>query len=221
MRNATEMLRDQRGNMTVFVLTIFFFFSLVMFTLLFNMSTIFVDKEVAANSAQQASLGATQIVYEEMERAIKAYDDSISLLIDPVFIWPLVEIAESNYRRAYPSWSESEVRYHAIDQVLSAYIVGNLELRAYVWRHLAIAEREIPGTVGSILSSNGAVKSGSRVKMFNSEQRIEVRTSVRYESETFGLDFLSNHHNEIEQTAEGRRIRFVEVLRWGDVHLSL
>lgn len=207
--------------MTVFVLTIFFFFSLVMFTLLFNMSTIFVDKEVAANSAQQAAIGATQIVYEEMERAIHAYDDSIRLLLDPVFIWPLVEIAESHYRRAYPSWSENEVRYHAIDQVLSAYIVGNLELRAYVWRHLAIAEREIPGTVGSILSSNGAVRSGSRVKMFNSEQRIEVRTSVRYESETFGLDFLSNHQNEIEQTAEGRRIRFVEVLRWGDVHLSL
>lgn len=221
MKDMKERLFDQRGNMTVFVLTIFFFFSLVMFTLLFNMSTIFVDKEVAANSAQQATLGATQIVYEEMERAIRAYDASISLLLDPVFIWPLVEIAETNVRRAFPDWSDSEVRFHAIDQVLSAHLPGNELLHDYVWRHMAIAERMIPGTVGSILSSNGAVKSGSRVKLFNSEQRIEVRTAVRYESETFGLDFLSSHHNEIEQTAEGRRIRFVEVLRWGDVHHSL
>jgi len=205
--------------MTVFVLTIFFFFSLVMFTLLFNMSTVFVDKEVAANSAQQASLGATQIVYEEAERAILAYDAFIPINMVPV--WPQVETAEISLRSAHPSWSDSEIRYNAIDQVLRANLPSNSLLHGYVRQYMAIAERKIQSTVGSILSSNGAVRSGSRVKMFNSEQRIEVRTSVRYESENFGLDFLSNHRDEIEQTAEGRRIRFAEVLGWTDVHLSL
>jgi len=214
-------MRDQRGNMTVFVLTIFFFFSLVMFTLLFNMSTVFVDKEVAANSAQQASLGATQIVYEEAEKAIRAYDASITRLINPVYIWPQVESAEMSLRSAHPSWSDSEIMYNAIDQVLSANLPSNAELHWYVRQYMWFAEDKIRSTVGSILSSNGAIRSGSRVKMFNSEQRIEVRTSVRYESENFGLDFLSNHRDEIEQTAEGRRIRFAEVLGWTDVHLSL
>jgi len=203
----------------VFVLTIFFFFSLVMFTLLFNMSTVFVDKEVAANSAQQASLGATQIVYEEAERAIEVYDANLPFNMVP--IWPQVETAEISLRSAHPSWSDSEIRYSAIDQVLLANLPSNSVLHGYVLRYMGVAERKLQSTVGSILSSNGAVRSGSRVKMFNSEQRIEVKTSVRYESENFGLDFLSNHRDEIEQTAEGRRIRFAEVLQWTDVHLSL
>ena len=203
----------------MFVLTIFFFFSLVMFTLLFNMSTVFVDKEVAANSAQQASLGATQIVYEEAERAIEVYDANLPFNMVP--IWPQVETAEISLRSAHPSWSDSEIRYSAIDQVLLANLPSNSVLHGYVLRYMGVAERKLQSTVGSILSSNGAVRSGSRVKMFNSEQRIEVKTSVRYESENFGLDFLSNHRDEIEQTAEGRRIRFAEVLQWTDVHLSL
>lgn len=221
MRLIRERLRDQRGNMTVFVLTIFFFFSLVMFTLLFNMSTVFVDKEVAANSAQQASLGATQIVYEKAKEAIIAYDLSISHLINPVRIWPQVETAEISLRSAHPSWAETEIRYNAIDQVLSTNLPSNADLQWYVRQYMGRAEEEIRSTVGKVLSRNGAIRSGSRVKMFNSEQRIEVRTSVRYESENFGLDFLSNHRDEIEQTAEGRRIRFAEVLQWTDVHLSL
>lgn len=205
--------------MTVFVLTIFFFFSLVMFTLLFNMSTVFVDKEVAANSAQQASLGATQIVYEEAEEAIHVYDANLPFNMVP--IWEQVEMAQISLRSAHPSWSDSEILYNAIDQVLLVNLPSNSVLEGYVWQHMAVAERKIQSTVGSILSRNGAIRSGSRVKMFNGEQRIEVKTSVRYESENFGLDFLSNHRDEIEQTAEGRRIRFAEVLQWRDVHLSL
>lgn len=219
MRQIADSLRDQRGNMTVFVLTIFFFFSLVMFTLLFNMSTVFVDKEVAANSAQQASLGATQIVYEEAEEAIHVYDANLPFNMVP--IWEQVEMAQISLRSAHPSWSDSEILYNAIDQVLLVNLPSNSVLEGYVWQHMAVAERKIQSTVGSILSRNGAIRSGSRVKMFNSEQRIEVKTSVRYESENFGLDFLSNHRDEIEQTAEGRRIRFAEVLQWRDVHLSL
>jgi len=219
MKLVKEQLRDQRGNMTVFVLTIFFFFSLVMFTLLFNMSTVFVDKEVAANSAQQASLGATQIVYEEAERAIHVYDANLPFNMVP--IWEQVEMAEISLRSAHPSWSDSEIQYSAIDQVLLVNLPSNSVLQGYVRQYMGIAEEEIRSTVGKILSRNGAIRSGSRVKMFNSEQRIEVRTSVRYESENFGLDFLSNHRDEIEQTAEGRRIRFAEVLQWTDVHLSL
>lgn len=205
--------------MTVFVLTIFFFFSLVMFTLLFNMSTVFVDKEVAANSAQQASLGATQIVYEEAKRAIEVYDANLPFNMVPIS--PQVEMAQISLRSAHPSWSDSEILYNAIDQVLLVNLPSNSVLEGYVWQHMAVAERKIQSTVGSILSRNGAIRSGSRVKMFNGEQRIEVKTSVRYESENFGLDFLSNHRDEIEQTAEGRRIRFAEVLQWRDVHLSL
>jgi hypothetical protein len=221
MKQVKGILRDQRGNMTVFVLTIFFFITLIIFNLMFNMSTIFVDKEVAANSAQQAAIGATQVVYEEMKEAIDEYDLSIIGLEDWSPMWPQVETTEEYYRGANPSWSDSEVRYHAIDDVLSANLLANPKLRVFVWKGMEDAKRRIPEVAGSILSSNGAIKSESGVNMFNRDERIEVQTSVRYESETLGLEFLSTHREDIEQSAEGRRIGFINALGWIDSHLSL
>jgi hypothetical protein len=198
--------------MTVFVLTIFFFMSLIMFTLLFNMSTIFVDKEVASNSAQQASIAATEVVYDEMKEAIRLYDLSITHLYNPVYISPQVNEEEAYLRSAHPEWSDSEVRFNAIDRVLDRNIPGNGELYSYVNLGLVQAQSKIPEIVGEILEDNGAVRSGSVVTFLTSDLRIEVETSVRYQSETFGLEFLDTHTDEVTQTAQSRRIAFAEVM---------
>lgn len=221
MRQALRILRDERGNMTVFVLTIFFFMALVMFTLLFNMSAIFVDKEQAANVAQQASLAATEVIYAETEKAIVAYDISIQRLTDPVLIKPQVTTAMTHLRAAHPDWSDSEVRYQAIDDVLRDNMPGSLDLVFYIQAGLLNAKAEIPGLVAGVITDNGATLGGSSVHMFNGEQRIEVKTSVSYESQSFGLKFIPSHKEQVYQTGQSRRIGFVEVMRWSDVSLSL
>lgn len=207
-------LREERGNVTVFVLTIFFFMVLVGFTLLFNMSTIFVDKERAANAAQQASFAATAVIYAEAEKAILAYDASMERLVDPVYIWPQVESAEESLGAAHPDWSHSEVKYQAIDEVLKENLPGNPDLFAYVQQALAEAKAQIPGLAADLIAVNEASSSGSSVQLFNGEQRIEVRTSVRYDNETFGLDFLPDFTEQVYQTGQSRRIGFVEAMGW-------
>ncbi|MDF2682280.1 MAG: hypothetical protein K0R47_3470 [Brevibacillus sp.] len=221
MQLVIRHLRNERGNMTIFVMTIFFFMLLIIFTLLFNFSTVFVDKEVAANSAQQVSLTATQIIYKEMEEAIHKYDLSIKSLVDPVFIWELVETAESSIRAANPDWSHSEVRYQAIDNVLLYTMPIYPDLKMRVLFGLEQAFHEIPGVATDILDRNQATQAGSYVKLFNSDRRIEVRTSVRYESKTFGLDFMPEHVEQVYQTGESRRIGFVADLGWPDRSISL
>lgn len=221
MGQVKKLLGNQRGNMTVFVLTIFFFLSLVMFTLLYNMSTIFVDKEVAANSAQQASIAAVQIIYEETEEAIQKYDLSLVGMLDPVYIMREVDHEKTRLRSAHPEWSESEVRYNAIDHVLLQHVNRNPVLYGYIHHSLAEAQTKIPGAVGEILQANGATPSGSVVTMFDSDMRIEVETSVRYQSETFGLAFLNTDTEQVKQSAKSRRIAFAEVMAWGGKRISL
>jgi hypothetical protein len=221
MGQVKKLLGNQRGNMTVFVLTIFFFLSLVMFTVLFNMSSIFVDKEVAANSAQQASIAAVQIIYEEAEEAIREYDRSIAGMLNPDFIMGEVDLEKMRLRSAHPDWSESEVRYHAIDNVLLSHVPANGSLYGFLYQGLASAQDEIPEVVGEILQANGATRSGSVVTMFDSDMRIEVETSVRYQSETFGLAFLNTDTEQVKQTAKSRRIAFAEVMGWGGKRITL
>ncbi|CAJ1004226.1 MULTISPECIES: Tad domain-containing protein [Bacillales] len=221
MEQVKQLLGNQRGNMTVFVLTIFFFLSLVMFTLLFNMSTIFVDKEVAANSAQQASIAAVQIIYEEAEEAIREYDSSIAGMLDPDFIMVKVDLETMRLRSIHPDWSESEVRYRAIDNVLLSHVPANGVLYGYLYQGLESAQRKIREAAGEILQANGATRSGSVVTMFDSDMRIEVETSVRYQSDTFGLAFLNTVTEKVKQTAKSRRIAFAEVMGWGGKRITL
>lgn len=214
MRQAIVLLRNERGNMTILVLTIFFFMLLVIFTVLFNFSTVFVDKEVAANSAQQASLAATDVIYDEVEKAIHSYDQSIVNWIDPVFIWPLVEAQMKSIKAAHPDWASSEVQFEAIDRVLLVSIPVYPELLTHVVVGMDQASAEIPGVVTDILASNKCTLSGSSLQLFNGDDRIEVRTSVRYVSKTFGMEFMPEHAEQIYQTGESRTIGFVKVTGW-------
>ncbi len=215
-------LRNERGNMTIFTLTIYWFMFMLVFVALFNFSTIFVDKEQASNSAQQASIAAVKDIYDEMKKAILLYDVSIKAQLNPDYVWPRVEIAMTELAAAHPDWSESEIKYGAIDRVLSSALPGNFQLQGYVYFGLKSATAQIPGVVRKVLIDNNATLSGSSVKLFNSDNRIEVTTSVKYESESMGFDFIPAYSEQIYQTGESRRIGFIdEVSGWGDLHIPM
>lgn len=215
-------LQNERGNMTIFTLTIYWFMFMLVFVALFNFSSIFVDKEQAANSAQQASIAAVKDIYDEMEVAIKLYDVSINAQFNPDYVWPKVELARDQLAAAHPDWSNSEIKYGAIDRALNSTLPGNFQLQAYVYAGLLKAKAKIPGVVRKVLVDNKATLNGSSIKLFNSDNRIEVRTSVEYNSESMGFDFLSTYSEQIYQTGESRRIGFIdEVNGWFYLELPI
>lgn len=215
-------LQNERGNMTIFTLTIYWFMFMLVFVALFNFSTIFVDKEQASNSAQQASIAAVKDIYDEMDAAIRVYDASPKRYYDQNYLDPRLSVARSQLRAAHPDWSHSEIEYGAIDSVLSSALPGDVELQTYVYAGLQTATAKIPGVVAKVLSDNKATLSGSSVQLFNSGNRIEVKTSVKYESESMGFDFIPAYSEQIYQTGESRRIGFIdEVSGWANLHIPM
>lgn len=195
--------------MLVFSLTIFTFMLLIMFTAVFNFSTVFVGKDKAMNSAQQASMGAIKNVYDAMEQAIIAYDAWAAVNFMPP-ISPDVAEREHSLQAANPEWAKSEVRYTAIDQVFSEQLAGRPMLMSFVLEGLARAKAEIPAVVARILSANQATL--ENVTIFNGDDRIEVEASVRYKVNKLGLDFFPAYTDTIVQTGESRKIGFLRAL---------
>ncbi|UFJ39239.1 hypothetical protein LOK74_14290 [Brevibacillus humidisoli] len=206
------LLREERGNITIFSMTIFYFMIFTLFVALFNFSTVFVDKQQAANTAQQATFAATKAVYEEIEDAIDRYDRSIARLEDPVFIWPLVQKEKAQLRSRHTGWADSEIHYAAIDNVLSSMLPGNLELQAYVSAGLLASRAKVKQAVHTILAENGASQSDYTIKMFTSDDRIEVKAAVEYESVTFGLEFMPSYEEQVYQTAQSRQVGFLDAV---------
>ncbi|MBG9943263.1 Tad domain-containing protein [Brevibacillus formosus] len=215
-------LQNERGNMTIFTLTIYWFMFMLVFVALFNFSTIFVDKEQASNSAQQASIAAVKDIYDEMDVAIRIYDASPNRYYDQNYLTIKLEAAKIQMRASHPDWSQSEIEFGAIDSVLSNELPGSVELQTIVYACLQTATAKIPGVVANVLSDNKATLSGSSVQLFNSDNRIEVKTSVKYESESMGFDFIPAYSEQIYQTGESRRIGFIdEVSGWANLHIPM
>jgi len=200
--------------MTVFVLTFFTFMLLILFAALFNFSTVFVDYGRAGNIAQQASLAATREVYAAIEEAMDQYDLAQWAKEVPNPVEPKVNAMEKILRASHPDWADSEVRFAAMDEVLSSELPGNAELLVFVEAKLIAARGDIRNTVATILEENGAVLSGSEVILVNERERIEVRTSVRYQSDTFGFPFLKAYAEQVHQEGESRRIGFAGDIGW-------
>lgn len=207
--NMNERIRDERGNVTVFSLSIFTMMLLILFTALYNFSTVFVGKEQAMNSAQQASQGAVKSIYEQMEIAIEKYDAWASINRLPP-ISPDVDRRENMLRAANPDWADSEVRYTAIDQVLRDEVRSKRKLYTFVTEGLINARLEIQGIVPYILHENDA--SLKNLDVFNGDGRVEVTATVDYESDNMGFEFLSTYKDKIEQTGESRKIGFLDGL---------
>ncbi|MFS0919822.1 Tad domain-containing protein [Brevibacillus sp. 179-C 1.1 NHS] len=213
MRRLSVILGNERGNVTVFTLSVFFVMLLILFTALFNFSTVFVVKEQASNSAQQAALAAIKPIYDEMEDAIEEYDKSPNRLKNSILLGPIVDQTEDAIRASHPDWAKSEVRYEAIDQVFSSWLPANIELLGYVQSGLAKANAKVNGVVIRILEANHATLAGSKV-VFTSDDRIEVQTSVRFRSTTFDFDFMPEikHEEEVYQTGQSRQIGFLDAV---------
>ncbi|WGV60733.1 Tad domain-containing protein [Brevibacillus brevis] len=215
-------LQNERGNMTIFTLTIYWFMFMLVFVALFNFSTVFVDKEQASNSAQQASIAAVKDIYDEMDAAINIYNLSPKRYYDQDYLTPRIIAAESSLRASHPDWSHIEIKYGAIDSVLSNALPGNVELQGYVSIGLRKAASQIPRVVAKVLVDNKATLTGSSVKLFNSDNRIEVTTSVKYESESMGFDFIPAYSEQVYQTGESRRIGFIdEVNDWFYIEIPI
>lgn len=215
-----KTLRNERGNITLFTVGSMIIVML-MFIFVINLAKVFAVKEQAHTSAQQASLAATAVLYDEIWTAIDKYEITIMGLVDsyPKTIEQKVDERTIALNNSHPDWSGNEAYVEAIDQVLIEEMnsgVGTEELRQALQNELN------PSIIYSMkeqarqtILANGGTLTGAEMELFH-DNRVYVKAANTMESIDYGSIFHS-FKDDVYQTGAGPEINFLEELHsWSD-----
>ncbi|KAB8138994.1 hypothetical protein F9U64_02515 [Gracilibacillus oryzae] len=210
---AINILKDEKGNASIITLGIVCF-GIILIFLFFNYAKIFIVAERSNTSAEQASLAATSVVYDEMLDLINTFQYACGNIAGVDVPCPLKEKYEL-MKASNPSLSEHE----AIDKFLSnsailslrkAYSVYLLEFE--VQRSLLSARPAVENAVQEVVEKNKGNENDTIITYFNSNNRIEVETSAEYES--MEASFLGEINEDIENVGMGLEIKFLDSLNF-------
>lgn len=208
--------------MTIFIVGCFSVFFLL-FIVILSFANVLVDKEIASNNAEQASIVASGIMLDHLEEAIEDYDDWLRplLLLDPIpeyvlGLHPLEDDVEMAMNALPSTLSEPEKRHKAINQVLKNEIPGNYFLKNFVQNQLNLAKSKIRIQVKENIENNNSEISKTKI-IFNEKHRIEVETATRYETIKFD-EYLDENHRYIKQKGYGPTFEFAESFNWNFSH---
>lgn len=229
-----NILNNERGNAALFMIGLLAVM-MIMFVFVLNLSKVLAVKEQAHTTAQQASLAATSILYEEIWDSIEEYenhlikkllegldpDAGISILdLYPKTIEERVDERTVEIQSANPEESQNEARRKAINQVVSEEIQygtwGDMlrdqldrDLRFHIIRDMKEAARET-------ITENGGDKSEAEMRIFHNE-RVYVRASNDVESTSYGK-FFKGIQKKLFQESAGPKIDFVKFLPIKETH---
>ena len=220
-----ELLKNEKGNTTLFMISLFGIF-LLMFLLILSFANIFIEKEHASNNAEQASIVASGILLDKLEAAIVEYDSWLVLQLAKVPIpttiedlKPLGEQVEEEKGRLPFTLTDTEKKHQAINQVIKEELnSGNIFLPAFLNSELGHAEAEIRHAVsGNIAENNGEVTETTIV--LNENNRIEVETATKYKAFKYD-EYFSDSQRLIKQTGQGPTFDFADAMGWSlDINL--
>lgn len=230
----SKRLNNERGNAAIFMIGILSVM-MIMFVFVLNLSKVLAVKEQANTTAQQASLAATAVLYEQIWDSIDAYEDNLikKLLEDldpesettiselyPKTIAERVDEETVKIQSAKPELSKNEARRKAMNQVLSDEIRngkwGDMlrdqlddDLRFHIIPAMKAAAKD------TIHENNGNT-SEAEIRIFEKE-RIYVKASNNVESTAYG-DYLKGIKKKLFQESAGPKIDFVKFLSIRGTH---
>lgn len=211
-----KALRNERGNMTLLTIGTLFFTGLLL-VIVVDIGKIFITNQQANIAAEQASLSASSVVYEDVsQHIINTYiyindnDEEIRL----------IDEYRDAVQRAGTTLSDSEKSRWAIDYVLLENMGKDAELRQRVSQTVTASIPRIHQTVGQIITENHGEQNETSVTTFNDDYRIMVETAVEWES-TFFPDVLESRTELVEQRAVGMEISFLAGLTWHNETASI
>ncbi|RST71482.1 hypothetical protein D4T97_018475 [Siminovitchia acidinfaciens] len=229
-----SILNNERGNAALFMIGLLAVM-MIMFVFVLNLSKVLAVKEQANTTAQQASLAATSVLYEEIWDSIEEYEnDLIKKLLEgldpeaginildlyPKTIEERVDEETVRIQSANPEESHNEARRKAINQVVSEEIQSepwgymlrdqlDRDLRFQIIPDMKDAARET-------INENGGNKSEAEMRIFHHD-RVYVRASNDVESTSYGK-FLKGIKKKLFQESAGPKIDFVKFLPIKETH---
>lgn len=229
-----KTLHNERGNAALFMIGILSVM-MIMFVFILNLSKALAVKEQANTTAQQASLAATSVLYEEIWDSVEQYEnDLIKKLLEgldaesgisildlyPKTIEERVDERTLQIKSANPEESQNEARRKAVNQVISE------EIQNGTWGYLLRDQLEkdlrfhiIPtmkDAARSTISENGGNITEAEMRIFDNE-RVYVKASNDVESTSYGT-FLKGIKKKLFQESAGPKIDFVRYLPIKQTH---
>lgn len=216
---------NEKGNIALLTLGLMSIM-IIMFLFLTNFVKVFSLKEQASTNAQQASLAATSVVYEEVDEAIDEYE--MTLIANGKKILEGESLSERINKRQeqYSDLSQNEAHVKAVDEVLSEELSGHglnsKVLNDILIDHLTSNQtlESLKYEVADIIASNKGTVPNS-VIYYMEDSQIRVKTSSKYKAIKFD-SFIPDDQRDINQTGTGPEISFVEYLTgWSDITIEL
>ena len=216
MSKIKSILNDEQGSMSIVVGGILFF-GVLLIILLFNFIKIFATADQATTAAEQASIAASTVVYDEAMKVIQSHSYPCGEEEDCYLIDDYND--EKQILSKSSSLSASEIKKKAIDNVLIKMIPGDSILRQKIYGALITARKNIPAVVNKVISENKAEISSTKITFLNSKNRIEVKTAITYNSIEAG--FINAMSERIDQMGMGVQIPFAAYVNWTNKTISI
>ncbi|VEF49207.1 helicase/secretion neighborhood TadE-like protein [Bacillus freudenreichii] len=229
-----SILNNERGNAALFMIGLLAVM-MIMFVFVLNLSKVLAVKEQANTTAQQASLAATSVLYEEIWDSIEEYEnDLIKKLLEgldpeagisildlyPKTIEERVDEETVRIQSANPEESHNEARRKAINQVVTE------EIQSEPWGYMLRDQldrdirfhiiKDMKDAARATINDNGGNTSEAEISIFHND-RIYVRASNDVETTAYG-NFLKGIKKKLFQESAGPKIDFVKFLPIKETH---
>ncbi|RLL46506.1 hypothetical protein D8M04_04675 [Oceanobacillus piezotolerans] len=220
MKRFKQLLKEENGSTTILLVGILFF-GVVLIVLFMNFAKIFAVADRGSSAAEQASLAASDVVYDQiMEDVIEDYSYVCGFDGDADIICYL----EDDYlvKRASlddGTLSAGELKKRAIDEVLIEKIPGRNDLKRDIRQALNTAKNEIRATVRNVINANKGEAAGSKIILFNDKNRIEVRSKATFES--IDTEVIPSIEEDIGKIGMGVEIPFIDYISWSSDSITL
>lgn len=221
-----KTLREERGNSILFMLGILSVL-MIMFVFVLNLSKVLAVKEQANTTAQQASLAATSVLYEDIWDSIDQYEtdlfkkimeelgaDAVIKDIYPKTIAERVDEKTVEIQSSHSDLSQNEARRKAINQVVAG------EMRNGMWGYMLrdqldndIRHQMIPdmkNAARETIRQNNGNTDGAEISLFH-KNRVYVRASNDVEGTPYG-SFFRGWNEKLFQKSAGPEIEFLSEL---------
>ncbi|MFZ2464087.1 MAG: pilus assembly protein TadG-related protein [Caldibacillus thermoamylovorans] len=218
---------DERGNASFYIIWIVFIMGL-MLVLIINICGVFVTKQQASNAAEQASIAATDVLYDGIREAVSDYDQyQIQKFLEANQLGVFPEEQKLSYKIDQQEtnllavgYSRNEAAIQAIDQVVEAELPGLDEmLETYITDKIRTKLTDIRQVAADVIQRNNGDTSKSEITVFKDE-RVQVKAVVHFEGQE-QEKFLRKIVSDIPQKGSGPKLDFVHRLGWGEATYPL
>jgi hypothetical protein len=211
-RRMQQLLKDEQGNIALFVIGMLGIM-MVLFVFVLNLGSALSVKEKSATTAQQASMSATSVLYEEVRKTIDAYEyDSFEGEIHAFFEDFDEKISDEKdtlkNNMYYTDWSDNELELEALDKVL-VKALRDSKLRPKLHEILVGAEFEtsVIETAQNAIRENGGTLEGATLTI--KKDRIYVKAANEVKSTSYN-GFMSGIKEKLYKESAGPKVDFLK-----------